>query len=242
MRIPAATLLLAVCLSAGAEDRSAFEAGVALYRAKRFAEAAERFRAATAAHPEHVDGWFRLGMTLSRLEQGGEAEAAYRRAVELDPDLARGWFNLGNLRFRAGDYTEAAGLYERALAADPDYLLATYWHGWTLRQIHRAEPAEASFRRCLELTPASDRDRAVQLDCRFGLGSVLHRQGDYAGSAAAMEQVLQVRPNHPEARYQLAMAYRQLGRTDEALVQLDYHRRLLDAMKKQRPIEAPDGP
>ena len=48
-----------------------------------------------------------------------------------------------------------------------------------------------------------------------------------------MEQVLRVHRGHPEARYYLGMAYRQLGRIDEAEQQLEIHRQMLRALREQ---------
>ena len=47
-----------------------------------------------------------------------------------------------------------------------------------------------------------------------------------------MEQVLGVHPGHPEARYYLGIAYRQLGRVEDAEKQLEIHEQMLRARKK----------
>ncbi len=81
--------------------------------------------------------------------------------------------------------------------------------------------------------PADDAQKGkIRIDCLFGLGSLRHRAGDYETSAAAMEQVLSVHPTHFEARYYLGMAYRQLGRLEEAKKQLDLHAKMLNARRK----------
>ena len=55
--------------------------------------------------------------------------------------------------------------------------------------------------------------------------------------------VLAVLPAHPEARYYLAMAYRQLGRTEEARELLRIHQQMLDARRDAKGmVESPDAP
>jgi cytochrome c-type biogenesis protein CcmH/NrfG len=44
-----------------------------------------------------------------------------------------------------------------------------------------------------------------------------------------MEQVLEANPGHPEARYYLGLAYRQLGRLEDARRQLQIHAERMEA-------------
>jgi len=43
--------------------------------------------------------------------------------------------------------------------------------------------------------------------------------------------------SHIEARYYLGMAYRRLGRIDEAREQLELHRRMTRAVRRDNPIK-----
>ena len=139
--------------------------------------------------------------------------------------------------FRRGDYEEALVWYERALAIDPDYLLAKYHQGWVLRHYNRNEEAEAAFMHCLRLEPSSRREATTRLGCLFFVGTMRFRDEDYDAAAHAMEQVLGANPGHVEARYYLGMAYRRLGRVDEAREQLEAHRRLLKSTRRDAPVE-----
>ncbi len=191
-----------------------------------------------ASDPTSAKHWLELASSHSQLKEWDAAIAAYRHALELDP-AATTYNNLANIYFRRGDYDSAAELYGQALAVEPSYLLARFHHGWCLRQLNRPAEAEAAFGSCLGITPANDRERQMQLDCLFGLGSLRHRAGDYESSARAMEQVLAVHPSHPEARYYLGMAYRQLGRLEDARVQLEIHARFMRSRQPASAIEKP---
>jgi tetratricopeptide (TPR) repeat protein len=163
------------------------------------------------------------------------AIAAYGQVIRIDPRHAKAHHNLANIRFRLGDYQSAAEGYRRAFELDPEYMLAAFHYGWTLRQLNRPEEAERAFRRCLEIPASDPRAQNTRVDCAFGLGSLRQRAGDYETSATLMEHVLAVHPMHLEARYHLGIAYRQLGRLDEAERELELHRKLLQARRERAP-------
>ena len=230
-------LLGAVLTGTGAADEdpaeAAYRAGSDALRSKNYRDAVTALERAAELRPKHRDTWLKLGISHSALRNWDGAIEAYRRLIEIDPEHTKAHHNLGNVHFRRGDLENAAIEYGKALELDPDYMLAAFHHGWMLRQLGRAEEAEQSFRLCLDLPADDPQALRTRVDCLFGLGSIRHRAGDYESSAQMMEQVLSVHRGHPEARYYLGMAYRQLGRIDEAERQLEIHRRMLSARREQ---------
>lgn len=214
-----------------------YRAGSEALRAEDYASAVAALGKAAELRPKHTDTWLKLGIAHAALENWEAAIADYGRLIEIDPQNAKAHHNLGNVYFRRGDFDAAAREYGRSLEIDPSYLLAAFHHGWTLRQIGRSEEAERAFRQCLDIPGDDARDRRTHVDCLFGLGSIRHRAGDYAASAKMMEQVLAVHRGHPEARYYLGMAYRQLGRLEEAERQLEIHRQMLSARRHAAPVD-----
>jgi tetratricopeptide (TPR) repeat protein len=210
-------------------------------RARDYATAIEQLNSATQKFPQEADAWFRLGLAYAADGQVDASIAAYERTAELDPEQAKARNNIANAHFRRGEYGTALSWYEQALAIQPDYLLAQFHRGWVLRQFSRHEEAERSFRQCLEQRPKNDRERATQFDCLFYYGALRFRAEDWAAAAEVMEQVVGMNNSHIEARYYLGMAYRRLGRTEEARRQLDIHRQMLrasrrdDTIKKDKP-------
>lgn len=224
-----------------AEDpaEAAHREGVQALHAGDPAAAVEAFERATRLEPTEAQHWVRLGMARGQLNRWDAAIEAYDKAIELEP-AATTYNNLANIYFRRGDYESAAEHYGRALEIDPDYLLASFHYGWCLRQLNRPQEAERAFANCLRIEPHTDRERQTRVDCLFGLGSMRHRAEDYAASARMMEQVLEVNPGHPEARYYLGMAYRHLGRIEDARRQLAIHAEIMAARHPDVPIEKPD--
>ncbi len=228
---------LLLALSAGGGYDEIFEQGRAAMRAREFVTAAEAFQQAIDLRPDEVDAWFRLGLARSATDEGDAAIAAYRRVAEMDPRHTKALNNLGNVLFRRDHYEEALIWYERALEIEPGYMYARYHQGWVLRHYNRNEEAEAAFRHCFGLTPQSSREQSTRLDCLFFAGTLRFRAEDYEAAAEAMEQMLAATGSHIEARYYLGMAYRRLGRIDEAREQLEIHRRMTRAVRPDTLVE-----
>ncbi len=238
MRPIIASLLVAVlAFPAAAGYDEILERGRSAMRARDFAGAAEAFQRAVDLRPDEVDAWFQLGLARSANDEGDAAIAAYRRVTEMDPRHAKARNNLGNVLFRRDAYEEALTWYTRALEIEPDYMLARYHQGWVLRHYNHNEEAEAAFSHCLQLTPQSSREQTTRFDCLFFAGTLRFRAEDYEAAARLMEQMLAANGGHVEARYYLGMSYRRLGRIDEAREQLEIHRRMTRAVRKDTPVE-----
>jgi len=229
-------VLLALPAAAAGYDEI-FERGRSAMRARDFATATEAFQQAVDLRPDEVDAWFRLGLARSANDEDDAAIAAYRKAAEMDPQHAKARNNLGNVLFRRDAYEEALTWYTRALEIEPDYMLASYHQGWVLRHYNRNEEAEAAFGHCLQLTPQSSREQTTRFDCLFFAGTLRFRAEDYEAAARLMEQMLAANGGHVEARYYLGMSYRRLGRIDEAREQLEIHRGMTRAVRKDTPVE-----
>jgi len=227
--------------SRDAEVEAAYRECADALRRHDYPAAVEAGRRAVKLDETHADAWFDLGVAEARLENWTESIEAYSKAIELDPDNAKALNNLANVYFRQGRDDVAEQWYARALDVDPDYLLATFHHGWVLRQLNRLGESENAFRHCLELPAPGEREQRTHLDCLFYLGSIRFRQGDYAEAARIMEQVLRAWPAHAEARHFLGLSYRQLGRYDDAVRELELHRQMVQA-RRSIPIPEPDEP
>jgi tetratricopeptide (TPR) repeat protein len=121
--------------------RSLVHLADALRRARRFGEAAARYREAIRQRPGLARLHGCLGLALWRLRRHSEAAAAWRDAARLDPErgLWHRWHGvaldpLNPLSHRAlGDtlryarrYDEAIAAYETSIAVDPEHSAETY--------------------------------------------------------------------------------------------------------------------
>lgn len=190
----------------------------------------------TNDQPTLPEGWLDLGRAHSARKEWEKALTAYRRVLELRPDHARTMNNIGNVHFRQNHFEEASSWYVRALALQPNYLNAIFHDGWVMRHLNHLDAAESRFRACLAVEADNDRERKVQVDCMFFLGAIHARRENFEQTVRYMEQVLAIFPTHGEARYYLGTAYRQLGRLDEARVQLEWHNAQREAARSGKPI------
>ena len=144
------------------------DALIALYNARRYAEAESRTRALLGQYPDFGFGWQLLGGTLQM--QGKDALSAFQKVTELLPDDAEAHYNLGVVLKSAGRLDEALASYRRAVALKPDYAEAHSNLGNTLKDLGRLDDAVASYRRALKIKPDS-------ADAHNNLGTALKDLG-----------------------------------------------------------------
>lgn len=97
----------------------AFNLGVCLLKAGRFAAAKEALRRAARIDPNHAKAHGNLGVALKNLGDPRAAEREYRHALELAPGLLPVQVNLARLLEEEGRTQEAESLYREVLAIDP---------------------------------------------------------------------------------------------------------------------------
>ena len=117
--------------------------------------------------------------------------------------------NLGVTLFREGKYDEARAHYAEAVRLKPDDPLIHYYLGEVLALQGRPGEAIVHFSEALRLRPNYPEARAL-------LGVALAQHGK-PGGASLPPGGGRSDPNNPQPIYNLAVAYSQLGRMDEAI-------------------------
>lgn len=221
------------------------QAGLAHHRAGRLDTAAEHYRAALAAQPEHPDALHYLGVIALERKQFDEAAALMDRALAQAPRNADYLANRGVLATRQGDHAGAAQWQRKALALAPDFANAHNNLGNALMELgdldgaqhhYRAararEPQSAHFAfnlgRVLEAAGRKDDAlaefrAAVALDpddsaALVHLGRLLRAMERPAEAAACFEPVIARDPRNVLALFELGYAYDALHRYEEAIV------------------------
>jgi tetratricopeptide (TPR) repeat protein len=154
-----------------------------------------------------ADAYGSMGQLLHAYEFLEGAEAAYRNAARLAPDDGRWPHLLGFLCQQTGRLDEAAAFYREASRLQPGDRAATAHLGAVYLGLNRLSEAGQQFRSISEVFPAV---------ARQGLGEVALREGRFAQAIDDLTAALQRAPQASSIRYSLAMAYRGLGRMDEA--------------------------
>ncbi len=154
--------------------------GQMAFRAGRFPEAVEAFRAALAAEPGSVRARVNLGSALAQAGDRDAAVTSYREALELDPDNRTARFNLGVLLLQAGDAAGAAAALEGAVELDPADVEARLELSRALRVLGRTEEALVHAARSVELDPARPDGRLLE-------AQILVRQGRFGDAVSRLE-------------------------------------------------------
>jgi tetratricopeptide (TPR) repeat protein len=156
----------------------------------------------------------RMGMNYQAWEQQDAAAACYRNAMALDPQNPRWPYLYAVYAEETGDLEGAIANYRKALSIQPTYTAAYARIGRVFLDAGMLREAEAAFEVVLNQSP----DAAAGL---AGMGEVAAGNGDFERAVGLYRRALEKQPEATQVHYQLGLAYRELGRRDEARAELD---------------------
>ncbi|HEX7317906.1 MAG TPA: tetratricopeptide repeat protein [Pyrinomonadaceae bacterium] len=190
-----ALVLLAVVLAVRGDDAGALKA------ARQAAEIA----------PRNFDAQFTLGRGLYGAGDAVGAARAFRTAVALRPGDARALFFLATTLERAGDDAEALTTYKELVRLKPNEADGHLGLGVLLVKKGGVNVEEGipELARALEINPNL-------YEARVTLGRALVMRGRASEAVEHLKRAAALAPENPEPHYQLSLAYRRLGRKEEA--------------------------
>ncbi len=185
--------------------------GRALLEQGRMAEATSALSDAASAYPEDVFIQYWLGRALLQSNRPGEAVGALRRAADLQPAFAEAHLKLAEALYAAARFAEAEAAWLAGLAEDPVHHPAS-WNdlGFLYLEMGRLEEAGLLFDRALSLDP----DLAPAL---VNAATLRLQAQDWAGAIRLLERAVRKQADSAPALGNLAIAYGEVGRTDEAV-------------------------
>ena len=198
-----------------------------------------------AAKRRAADAHTLLGYILAARGDTAGSLAEVREAVRLAPDHFDAQFALGRALYGAGDAVAAAAAFGEAVRLRPADAQARFFHATALERANEPAAAEREYRELVARAPRDVRGhlglgvlltkaggaaaaegvesllRAVALDpdsyeARAALGRALVRASRHAEAVEHLVRAAALAPDNPEPQFQLAIAYRRLGRTDDA--------------------------
>ncbi|HEK86236.1 MAG: sulfatase-like hydrolase/transferase [Candidatus Saccharicenans sp.] len=195
-------------------------------KSKNLSEAEKILKAGTEANPRNYKLWMEYGLVLVEEGNYDQALVSLNKAlglVDWDPDL---WNYLGVAYWKSGQPEKAIEVYEKALALDPAYPvvltnLATSEMSLALKNRDRQilTSAEEHFKKAIELDPE-------HAEAYNGLGAVYRIQGNIDGAIFNWNRTLTIVPDHRYALYNLALAYLDTGKKEQALAYLNKYKQL----------------
>jgi tetratricopeptide (TPR) repeat protein len=161
--------------------------------------------------PDHFDAQFTLGRALFSVGDYAGSVTAFRKAIALNPNDTRALFFLGTSLERTDDVAGALASYRQLIAKQPSAAEGHLGCGSILVKRSGNEFAEGM----------RELERAIQInpnlyEARIELGRALVSKGRAAESIVHLTRAAELAPGNPEPHYQLSLAYRRLGRKQEA--------------------------
>jgi len=140
--------------------------------------------------------------------EAGDAETAklrFHQALDLDPELVAAYSNLAQIYLREGHVERAGAMAEEVLERRPDDVAALKVRYQALHQTGDDEAATAA----LEAVAAADPEWATS--ALYDHAQDLFNANRYDEARRVLEQILGVRPDHPESHYLLALCCNSSG-------------------------------
>lgn len=199
-----------------------------------------RFEQALELDPEYSDAYTGLatchsmdvlfGCAPDRAESTARAMEAAQRAVALDSNSSMAHLRLGAALVWSEDFDRAIPETELAVELNPSNAHARMALGNRLDLIGRTEDGIAQLEHGLQLNPRDPR--------RFNYMGFLARAyitlGEYETACRWARQAVQLRPDHPDLHFRLAVCLGHLDRTEEARAALRECERLRPGLVEQR--------
>ncbi len=151
------------------------------------------FDRAIAASPAPPQAHHNLGTVRLAQRNPEDAEAHFRRALAEWPEFAEAHYGLGEALEARGESNDALRHYRRAASVKPDFALAHFRLGNLLAKEGGEEASISHYEAAIAAAPGF-------VPARFNRAAVLARQGKTDEAALALEQLLELEPDHREAR------------------------------------------
>jgi tetratricopeptide (TPR) repeat protein len=183
---------------------------------QRFAESVLPLETAVRISPTYALAHYNLGVSLSKdPDRIPDAIKQYEAAVRIDPYYAESHNNLGALLFKDGDCAGAIPHFEAAIRAKPDYAAANYNLGRCRMKAGDYAGAIPSLEAAIQADPA-------YADAHFSLGDSFSKiPGRVPDAIKEYQAMLKLRPDNGAAHARLGDLFESLGRTSEAIAQLE---------------------
>jgi tetratricopeptide (TPR) repeat protein len=159
--------------------------------------------------PNNFDAQLALGRALFGNGDVIGSVRAFRTAVALKPSDAPALFFLATALENVGEADAALAVYRQLIAQKPDIANGHLGLGVLLLKRNSLEEGLKELLRALDINPNL-------YEARIAIGRALVAQGRALEAVEHLRRAAELAPGNPEPHYQLSIAYRRLGRKEEA--------------------------
>ncbi|MFN0006718.1 MAG: tetratricopeptide repeat protein [Planctomycetota bacterium] len=174
---------------------------------------ARKTAAAARLDPDNAELRADLALVFEANEIWYEAVRAWHAALFLAPDQTLWRFHYSLCLRRQGDDPNARIELRRVVAEAPDLPAARFAFGEMLLDADDLAGAQAEFEAAMRLAPTAP-------DIHAALAEVMIRRQDHARAVELCQRAIALDPAGKRAHYALGLAYRGLGRIEEAEIEL----------------------
>jgi len=222
--------------------RARFPLAVALFEMKKFDEAHHELEAVRHEVGDHPNVLYYLGR-VDLEEHNFQSAIRNLTAAAAKPPFPDTAYFLGYAYFKQGDLASAEKWLKEAAQASPRDARIPYQLGLVYRRQGREEDAKKALVLSDELRQRDDKESRVRLECAqkldqglkddaravceqlydpddaeklTELGTIYGQHGDPEAALKPLRRAAELAPQSPQMQYNLAMAYFQLSRFEEA--------------------------
>lgn len=192
-----------------------------------------------------ADALVLLGVILAVKGDSGGALSAVTEAARIAPRSFDAQFALGRALYGAGDPQRAALAFEKAIALQPSDVESRFFLATALEAVGKYDSARKAYTDLIAIQPnkvegylglgvlliklggdkteqgIEELRRAISIngnlyEARITLGREEVKRGRFDEALAHLARAAELAPNNPEPHYQMAIAYRRLGKEAEA--------------------------
>ncbi|HEX5705700.1 MAG TPA: tetratricopeptide repeat protein, partial [Pyrinomonadaceae bacterium] len=182
--------------------------------------AISHFKKAIEIRPGYWDNYDRLGVCYYLMGRYEEAAEQFRHVIAIQPDSYKGYNNLGGIYYLMGRYEDAIPMSRRANEIHPtadaySNLGSNYFY------LERYAEAIEAYKSAIELNPGDDILYRNLGDAYLRAGNRPDAEAHYQLAAGLLRKSLLVAPGNAELLGRLAVCQAKLGRTEEALQNIE---------------------
>ncbi|HKA17894.1 MAG TPA: tetratricopeptide repeat protein [Blastocatellia bacterium] len=199
-------------LKANATDAPTLEVtGRAYLKLRRYSDAVRLLETCSRLNPQNAEILMLLGEAR---DNAGDTEGAlrdFRTALSVGGSSppAELHFALGYVLWKLRKYDEAESAFRSEIAHNPDHPRSIYYLG-------NIAVVRGDWKAALPLLERAAAAMPQSFDAHYDFGKALLRDGQVTQAASELQKAIAVNAKNSSAHYQLALAYRQMKREDEA--------------------------
>jgi tetratricopeptide (TPR) repeat protein len=191
--------------------------------AENIKKAIEQFKFATDRDPNYALAFVGLADCYAVLnEYAGvptretipHSRVYAEKALALDPQLAEAHASLAMVHEHMWQWADAEKEFKRAIELNPNYPTAYHWYSIFLKNLERNDEAATMIKRAQELDPLSS---VISVN----ISRLYQLQNNQQASIENSLKLIDLDPNFGPAHQYLALSYLKLGRTDEAITEME---------------------